>query len=253
MPGTAHEILKGQLKNFQDALYEQQWIYGGEQLTYIDTGNGEVKLYWQDKVKKRQPDASLSSPELGLNHPPFLVMEVAVTKDARAQIKDWVRGGRGYIRFVVLVEVLSAPIPERYRVQLSIIKPTPVPANNPDRPQAYRMKPVYHLKEIEIYPKQAQGVFEISFLDLLSLKGVIGPTQNTSIARVDLGFPFWKIAKVAISYKLEEDKKRPPTPPDPDQEPSSSSSSGSSYIGEEPLEWVDPDDEVADPTYMEND
>lgn len=77
------------------------------------------------------------------------------------------------------------------------------------------------------------------------------PSKNTSIARVNLGAPFWVVAGGAVKFKLEQDEKRSPTPPDPDQELSSSDSSRSSYIGEEPLEWVDPDDEVADPTYEE--
>ncbi|KAL9047102.1 MAG: hypothetical protein Q9214_000238 [Letrouitia sp. 1 TL-2023] len=255
MPGVAHDYLATLIDNFKFALTEQLWEYNGARVRYLSTGGGaklnaaEVKLRWQDKVKSRCPDASLTSPELGSHRPPFLVMEVAVTKDARDQVHDWVAGGRGYIKLVVVVQLSNAPIPERYRVNLSIIKPIAVPAGKPDRPRAYRMKAKYLIDKLEIYPQQTQRIFEISFADLLSPKDGIDPSKNTSVARVDLGLPFWVIAEGAVKFKLEQDEKRTPTPPDPDQEVSSSSSSGSSYIGEEPLEWVDPDDEIADPTY----
>lgn len=173
-------------------------------------------------------------------------MEVAVTRDATQQLKNWVGGGRGYIKLVVHVQLLAAPIPEQYRVTLSIIRPTAVPAGIPNRPQALRLRAQYLIRDLEIFPQKAQETFEISFTDILGPKDFIDTSQNTSVARVNLGHPFWTIAKRAVQLKLNEGS--PSSPPDLNQVDSSGNSSASSNISED---WWDGDDEAADPNYEE--
>ena len=194
---------------------------------------------------KQEPDACLAIEQYE-SRLPFLVLEAVWSKNATQQVRNWIECSKGYIKYVVVLELQKDKRSEGYRVVLSIIKPVRKYKPTEQRPNNYHLKREYIVRDLEVYPTMAQQTFEISFRDLLGPQHKSDPSKNKSKAVIDLGPPLWKVAKHAVRNKIREDaRKGNLSPPDPDQALGSSSSDSSDSAG--PVRsWTENDDDEID-------